>query len=698
MSRSILRVFSVVAATGLLLVAPVRAQNRLAQIKGPIFDTDLVTLSGNVHPLAVAANDKGRVSDGMPMSDLWLLLKRAPEVEKAWLQLLDDQQNPKSPSFHKWLTTQEIGDRFGPAPEDINRVSQWLESHGFTVGRVATHGLTIVFSGTAGQVREAFHTEIHYFDADGGRHFANASDPQVPAALAPAVVGPVSLNNFMPHPLLSKQTARVKSGYTTGSPSVPYTIVPGDMNTIYNFNPVFNAGVTGAGVTVVALGVTDLYSPGDFGIFRKEFGLARPYPLASLSLIHPPVGNGGTCTDPGYSSADAPESVLDIEWSSAAAPNATIVLASCANTSNFGGFIALDNLLTFGPIPQIVSISYGIGEDQRPTSFNQYVNSLYQVAAADGVSIFVAAGDYGAATDDGVLGNRYAVNGVKVNGFASTPYDVAVGGTDFGDVANNIPPSTYWNSTNGTYFDSALSYVPEIPWNNSCGSLLLAQFNSYTQTYGSSGFCNSGSFLRLTGGGGGPSAIYTKPGFQIAVFGNPNDGWRDLPDISLFAGSGVWGHNYEVCYADTANGGHLCTAPPNTWYGVGGTSVGTPIMAGIMALVDEKYGLMTGQSYQGNPLSRMYAMAGLTWGGTSLAQCSSSNGASIGPNCIYYDITQGDTDVPCAGSIQCYLPSGTYGVLSTSTTSYQPAYGTTPGWDFATGLGTVNVFNFVSNY
>ncbi len=691
MSRRLDSVLPIAVVIGLALVThqhlDAQARNRITQ---PIDESKLVTLRGNTHPSAQPANDRGPVEDSTRMDDVWLLLKRPPELEKAFTSFLEEQQNPKSPNFHKWLTPQQIGDQYGPSPEDIATVARWLEASGFKVNHVAPHGRLIDFSGTVGQVRQAFHTEIHHFEVNGERHYANVSDPQIPAALEPVVAGPVSLHNFMPRPMHSKKMAPVPN-YTVSTSK--YAVVPGDLATIYNFNPAYAAGFTGTGVTIVAVQDSDIYTPADFGVFRKEFGLARPYRHGSVTQVNPAAGAGGTCLDPGATNNDS-EAILDAEWSSAAAPNATIVVASCSDTGNFGGFIAMENILTNGsPIPAIVSISYGVGESQRNTAFNQYVNSLYQFATGLGVSIFVASGDYGPATNDGVLSDRVAFDGITTNGFATTPYDVAVGGTDFGDAANHIPYSTYWNSTNGTYFNSALSYIQEIPWNASCGSLLIAQFESYTQTYGSTGFCNSGLFLDLTAAGGGPSSIYPKPIFQSGFPGNPADGWRDVPDVSLFASSGVWNHYYVFCNSDTSHGGTLCTGPPNTWNGVGGTSVSTPIMSGIMGLVVQKNG-----AAQGNPLSRIYAMAGFNYGGTSLAQCNSSNGNAAGTSCIFYDVTQGDIDVPCAGSLNCYLPSGTYGVLSTSNSAYQPAYGTGTGWDFATGIGTVNVFNFVTLY
>ena len=684
--------FPIAAAIGLALVAHqyLGAQTRRL-ITQPIDESRLVTLRDNVHPSAMPANDRGPVADNTRMDDVWLLLKRPPETEKTYVKYLEDQQNPKSPIYHKWLTAQQTGELFGPAPEDIATVKQWLEASGFKVNSVAPHGYLIDFSGTVGQIRQAFRTEIHHFDVAGKRHYANVSDPQIPAAIEPVVAGPVSLHNFMPQSMHSNKMAAVKPAYTIDSSH--HAIVPGDLATIYNFNPLYGAGYTGTGVTIVAVQDSDIYTPADFGIFRKEFGLARPYRHGNVTQVNPVAGAGGTCSDPGANNNDS-EAILDAEWSSAAAPNASIVVASCADTSNFGGFIAMENILTNGsPIPAIVSISYGIGESQRPASFNTFVNSLYQFATGLGVSIFVASGDYGAATNDGVLHNQVAFGGITTNGFATTPYDVAVGGTDFGDMANHIPFSTYWNPTNGTYFNSALSYIPEIPWNSSCGSLLIAQFQGFSQTYGSSGFCNSGSFVNLVAAGGGPSSIYTKPISQSGFPGNPADGMRDVPDVSMFASSGVWDHYFVYCDSDLSNGGKSCTTPPNFWNSVGGTSASTPFMSGIMGLVVQKYG-----APQGNPLPRIYAMAGATYGGASLSQCNSSNGSGVGSTCIFYDVTQGDIDVPCAGSVNCYLPSGSVGVLSTSSSSYQPAYGTGIGWDFATGIGTVNAFNFVIQY
>jgi subtilase family serine protease len=657
------------------------AQTR-ALITQPINESNLVTLLGNTHPLAQPGGDRGPVPDDTPMDGVWLLLKRPPAQEKAFLDFLGQQQDRNSPNYHKWLTAEQIGQRFGPSPEDIATVSQWLESFGFKINAVYPHGTLIDFSGVAGQIRRAFHTEMHFFDVEGVRHFANVSDPRIPVALEPVLAGPVALHNFLPRHTHVKKTTAMAPAYAN---STGQQLVPGDLATIYNLNPAFTAGYTGSGVTIAVLEQSDVYTTADWGVFRKEFGLAKQYPSGTFTQIHP-----GNCRGPGVTSDDV-ESILDAEWASAAAPNAAVVLASCRN----GVITALQNLLSFGPIPAVVSISYSEEESELGNAGNAAVNSVYQHAAAAGVSVFISAGDWGAAAGDGADSEKAAVNGIQVNGLATTPYNVAVGGTDFGDVVNNAS-GEYWSSANATYFNSALSYIQEIPWNSSCASLLLATYKGITPTYGSTGFCNSSAgakYLDVVAGGGGASVYQTsKPAFQDGFAGNPADGTRDIPDVSLFAANGIWGHYYLVCYSDTTNSGESCTGAPSTWFGAGGTSFAAPIMAGIMALVVQKNGA------EGNPLSEIYTIAGSNYGGASLAQCNSSNGTSAASSCIFYDVTQGDTDVPCTGTLNCYLPSGTYGVLSISNSAYQPAYSTRTGWDFATGIGTLNGYNFLIAY
>ncbi len=678
-----------------------------ALITEAIDETNLVTLEGNTRPEANARNDRGPVADGFRMEHMFLQLRRSPEREHAIEEFIGQLTDPKSPNYHHWLTAREIGDRYGLAQADMAAITGWLKSHGFAVNAVYPNGMVIDFSGTAGQVREAFHTGIHRLDVSGTRHIANMSDPQIPAAFAPAVVGVVSLHDFRP-----RATNVARPAYTVSGEGQPeYLMVPADLATIYNLNPLFSAGISGQGQTVVVIEDSNLYNyPVDWNKFRSTFGLADAYPEGSLTQVHP-----GGCSSPGVNSDDG-EGAIDAEWASAAAPSATIEVASCADTaSTFGGFIALTNLLSSEAPPAIVSISYLESEPHLGAAGNAYVNSLYQTAATEGVSVFVAAGDNGAATSDD--GAKAASDGITVNGFASTPYDVAVGGTDFSDTYSNAN-STYWSASNGANYGSALSYVPEIPWNDSCASVLIAQFvyGPSEVTYGASGFCNDPSvgksYLGVTGGSGGPSrcatgspsisgtvsgscAGYPKPSWQ-SVLGNPSDGVRDLPDVSLFAGNGVWGHYYVVCYSDPAagDGGASCAGAPYTWSGAGGTSFSAPIMAGIQSLANQSTG-----SRQGNPNPLYYSLAQTEYGVTGSASCDSTLGNAVDSSCIFYDVTEGDIDQPCVvGKPNCFsdgVPKRDFGVLSTSTSSYQPAYPATMGWDFATGIGTVNAYNLV---
>jgi len=701
---------SLVAICALILLTCARAAFSAGSRMPPplittaIDENALITLAGSTRPEAMAANDRGAVAADFPMEHMLLQLRRAPEQEQAFEKYLDELEDPKSPNYHHWLTAQEVGQRYGLGAQDLTTITNWLKWHGFIVNQVYPSGIVIDFSGTAGQVHEAFHTEIHNLEVNGATHIANMSDPRIPTALAPAIVGVVSLNDFRPRAMNKPRPAYTFSGcgFITGEDC--YTMVPADLATIYNFNPLFEAGYSGQGQTIVVIEDSDLYNTSDWTTFRNEFGLTSAYPDGSLSQVHP------GCTDPGVNSDDG-EAAIDVEWSSAAAPSAAIEMASCASTeTTFGGFFALANILNgSGTPPAIVSISYGASEADNGATQNAYINSLYQQAVAEGVSVFVAAGDEGAASSGADL--TTATHGIGVSGFASTQYNVSMGGTDFGD-SYARDNGTYWSGSNGATYGSALSYIPEIPWNDSCASGLIDSFLGYSTAYGSSGFCNSSTatrsdaFLTTAAGSGGPSgcatgtpsssgvvsgscAGYPKPAWQ-SVLGNPSDGVRDIPDVSLFAADGVWNHFYLTCFSDTKNEGASCAGAPDTWAGFGGTSFGSPIMAAIQSLINQKT-----RSRQGNPNPTYYSLAAAEYGTTGSSFCNSALGNGVASSCIFYNVTDGDMDVPCTGSNNCYTPAGKYGVLSTSNSAFQPAYPATTGWNFATGIGTVNAYNLV---
>jgi len=185
----------------LLLVAfrvPASAQTSQAQplITQPVSEANLIVLKGNTYPLARAEFDRGPAPSSLPMDRMILVLKRSPRQEAALATLLAQQQEKSSPNYHHWLTPTQFGQEFGLANQDVQTIVNWLESQGFVVDSVAKGRGVIEFSGSAGQVQQAFHTAIHKYVVNGRAHWANASDPEIPAALAPAVAGIARLNNF----------------------------------------------------------------------------------------------------------------------------------------------------------------------------------------------------------------------------------------------------------------------------------------------------------------------------------------------------------------------------------------------------------------------------------------------------------------------------------------------------------------------
>jgi subtilase family serine protease len=689
-------------ASSAALISQETGRRAAALIHDRVDENKLIKLAGNTRSEANADNDLGPVGDGLSMDHMMLQLKRSPEQEKAAAKFVDELHDPKSANFHKWLSASEFGRNYGLAESDIQAITGWLESHGFVVNAVYPSGMLIDFSGSAGQVGRAFHTSIHNLDVGGVRHIANVGDPQIPAALAPAVAGIVSLHDFKPHSM-----KRAKYTYLDGR-SEAYAVVPADLATIYDFGPLFAKGTTGAGQTVVVIEDTNLFATADWNTFRSTFGLSQ-YSSGSLTTVHPAGGGANNCSDPGVNFDDG-EAAIDAEWASAAAPGATIVVGSCSGTrTTFGQLIAIENFVNQPNPPSILSVSYGICEAENGASSNAAFSAIYMQAVMEGVSVFVAAGDEGAASCD--AGNFTATHGIGVSGWASTPYNVAAGGTDFSDTFDGTT-SQYWSKTNTSTYGSAQSYIPEIPWNGSCASALLAIHNGFTAGYGANGFCNSssansGGWIEVVAGSGGPSNCATgapanlgisngscqgvpKPSWQTGIAGIPNDGVRDLPDVSMFASNGVWAPYYIQCFSDEDNGGGPCRGAPSNWGGAGGTSFSAPILAGIQALVNQSAG-----GAQGNPNTVYYALAA---------------GANAGS--IFHSVTRGDIDVNCIGSVNCFgstvvtgwgrggrgQTAGVSGALSVSNSSFTPAYATGPAWNFATGIGSVDVFNLVTNW
>jgi len=704
-----------------------------------IDESKLVTLVGNTSLYARhSRNDRGPVAEDLKLNHMQMQLKRSPEQEKALSVLMDQLHTPGNPNFHQWLSEKEWEQSFGVNSADVEKVATWLQSHGFTVESTKGDGMVIQFSGTAAMVREAFHTEIHNLVLKNGeKHISNMTDPKIPAALADVVVGPNGLNNFFPKPLVHKLSNVMidKKGdlhHAEQGPDGKYTFAgcgfvagtncnaftPGDAQKIYNVSPLYTQStpITGKGQTIGLIEDSNYYLASDWTTFESTFGLTSYG--GSLSQVQP--AGTMTCTSPGDVAGTDLEVELDIEYSAAMAPGAAVIVESCADSALFGGLAAVQNLSSAATIAApVISVSYGFCEAGDTQTEKTAFVAAYQQGAARGMSIFVSSGDESSTSCDADADD--ATHGINVSGWTSTPYNVSVGGTDFGDTYAGTN-STYWGATNSATYESALSYIPEIPWNDSCASELIATKEGTPTTYGSAGFCNTTlategnppNFLTTGSGSGGPSNCYTgtpgvtevgttgtcvgqpKPSWQ-SVFGNPADGVRDIPDVSLFAANGVWNHYIVICYSNPGRnlGGEPCTGAPSSWTGVGGTSASSPMMAGIQALINQSTGQL-----QGNPNYILYSLARTEYGASGSSTCNSTLGNGTSSSCIFYDVTQGDNNVNCLkdGSTlyNCYLPSGTNGVGTLTNGSNSPIYNTTTGWDFATGIGTVNALNLAN--
>ena len=461
----------------------IRPVDRLTQ---KIDDTQLITLAGSRHPLAKPQYSRGPVPQDQNMSRMVLILRPDPAQDAALVELLRAQQDPASPYYHQWLTPQMFGQRFGISQNDLSRIVTWLQSHGMQVDEISASHRSIVFSGSAGQVQSAFHTSIQNYFVQGESHFANATDVQVPQALAPLVHGVVSMHDFR------SASQIVTPGFTAANGA--HFLAPDDWDVIYDVNPLFRQGLDGTGQSIAVLGRVDV-ALSDVRTFRSSAGLPANDPQM--------IVNG---PDPGFPNCnDEAESALDVEWAGAIARNATVKFVTSQSGATDGINLSAQYAVNHN-VALIVTLSYGLCEAAYGSAGNAFWNGLWQQAAAQGMSVFVSSGDSGAAGCDSANAST-ATHGRGVNALCSSPYSTCVGGTQFDDTYNS---AQYWSPTNGSDQSSVLSYIPEVAWNES-------------------GWSNA-----LFASSGGVSSVYPKPAWQSAP-GVPADGMRDVPDVSMTA-------------------------------------------------------------------------------------------------------------------------------------------------------------------
>jgi trimeric autotransporter adhesin len=677
------------------------------QITQPIDNQNRVVLKGNVRPMPQRARDLGAVAATTPASRMLLLLKRPAEQEAALQEYIASAHMQGSANYHHWLTPAQIGSQFGPADSDVQAVVAWLQSQGFAVAKVSAAKTTIEFSGTAGQIESAFATKIHSFQVDGVDHVSNVSDPQIPAALAPVIAGISPLNDFHPKPMHTAPQGRVaipaptsanpkamtslpRSGglqpdltvsTSTGTPF--YAVAPADFATIYDTpNSTLNSkysgtNLTGSGVTIGIAGdsnIDGLGSGSNVANYRSIFGLPA---ISSGSKV---VVDGN---DPGTGSDDEVEALLDLEVASAVAPSANLILYISQDTTFQSGLdLAIQRALDDNTV-NILNVSFGLCEAYQGQSGNQEILNFWEQAAAQGISVTVSTGDDGSAGCDDNNTETAAVQGLQVNSIASTPFNIAVGGTDFNQSSSN--ESTYWNSTNSSIGGSAKGPIPEIPWNDSTstdgalsGNTPVKDSNGNTNIVGAGGgvsaclnalvdpstdnvvSCGAVSGSLYSGGG------YAKPTWQSSFGSTAN---RELPDVSLFAADGLHDSAWVLCATGVgaSTSGTDCQPDSTGNYSfqvVGGTSASSPAFGGVLALVIQQLGGgRLGQAdYTLYPLSQQKSAA-------------------------FHDVTTGNNAVYClSGAADC----GSNGFLT--------GYNAATGYDDASGLGSLDVTQLVQNW
>jgi hypothetical protein len=662
------------------------------RITGPIDSSQMVALQNHVSPLAQSKYEQGLIDPSRPLNVTMMFTPTAAQ-QAALGELLEEQQDPGSANFHRWLTPERYAERFGLSQNDISRVKAWLQSQGFNVVHVARGRDAITFGGDAAQVQSTFKTEIHSYNVDGKMHFANSMPPMIPAALSGIVGGFRGLHNFFPHPQIRPRPDYSVSGFST------HLLAPGDLATIYNINPLYQLAtpIDGSNQKLVVVGQTDIYLA-DINDYRGDFGLST-IPSSSTScapsattgeigvITSPCVTTNfqyvvsGTGGDPGLSPGDISESDLDIEVSGSIARNAQIIFVTSSGGVGDSWSWAIDNNLA-----PVISISYGLCEAFNASPSVATDDLEFQKAASLGISVFAAAGDGGAATCDGDVGNSTAVYGLSVSYPASSPEVTGVGGTEF-----NEGTGTYWDpppTTSATNFgNSALSYIPELAWNDT--TFLLSQGFPPGSTGGGPSNCEkvSGTTTVTVDGlmyafsvcdaptGGG----FAKPSYQTAL--TPSDGVRDVPDIS-FSASNV-NDPYIICTPQSETTGStststcvngITTALVTYNSAFGGTSAATPLAAGMTALLNQ----YLGADGLGNINTQLYKLYG-----TNQSAFHNINTGTSGTG-------DGDTSnniVPCTSGDPSFEPAA---LRCPTTDSFGYSVVGGASYSSVTGLGSIN--------
>lgn len=624
------------------------AQAVRSRILEEINPNNTVALAGSVSPRIAPQLQTGRMAPSTPIVGITLTFALTPQQKAELDALVKAQLTPGNPEYHQWLTPAEYADRFGMSQADIQTVEQWLRSEGFNIDRVANSRTSITFSGTVEQVETAFQTQMGTFLVDGKKHWANATNLSIPAALQGIVLSVRNLNDFRPHPMFHKASVQPSYTYSQGNYNF---MTPADVATIYDVNSAYQSGYDGTGVTIAIMGQSAI-AASDIEAFESAAGL----PVKDPTMILVP-GSGASAAYSG----DESESDLDVEYSGAVAKGATIDFVYTGDSPNDDVFDSLQYAID-NRIGSVVSISYGACEEGLSNSDFLTLEQITEQGASQGQSIFASSGDSGSTSCYGYSNLTTAQQeALAVNYPASSDYVTGVGGTEFQSADANAGNGTganssqYWNSSNASNGGSAKMYIPETAWNDDV-------------TCGADATKDGAPSEALCSGGGGVSALASKPSWQTGVSGIPSGSARAIPDVSLDSSNVI--APYLYCTSDqsswssgqkaSCNSGFLDSSSQDPT-AAGGTSFASPIFAGMMAIIDQKT-----NSSQGIAAAELYKLA--------------SNAGTY--SSAFHDITQGGNQCT-AGSSYC---SG----------SAVNDYAAGTGYDEATGLGSVDFNNLMT--
>ncbi len=623
-------------AATLLLSTALLAQTPRPRITTEIDDSQRAIVPGTHPPMARPEFDAGRVPARTKLEGITIVFSRSSAQEADLQSLIAAQQDPASPQYHQWLTPNEFAARFGVADSDVAKVQFWLQQQGFSVDATSPSKTRLSFSGSVAQIESAFATEMHYYTVGATQHFAPSTDISVPAALSAMVQTVSNLSTFRPKPHVKiSSPQRAPTPNFTSSQTGSHFLTPKDIATIYDINPASKAGLTGSGQSIAIVGQSAVVLT-DIENFQAALGFTKKDPTVIL------VPNSGTST---VSTGDEMESDIDLEYSGGTATGATIFFVYVGNSKNFSVFNALSYAIEQRTAP-VISISYGICESDLSSGEYSSVNGLLAQAATQGQSVVTADGDTGSTDCSGNKDQTTAEQeALSVDFPSSSQYVTAMGGSEFPAADVAAANTTYWESASGAdVISSALSYIPEMVWNDDSAA------------------------NGLSSGGGGASTLTARPSWQTGVPGIPTGNFRLLPDLSLAASPNNAGFLY--CSSDTSTGvtgsctpGNGFRDANNTFLTVaGGTSFDAPIFAGMLAIVNQKLN-STGQGVANTTLYKL-----------------ASNAATYAS--AFHDITSGTNECTagptlCSAAGESEFPAGT-------------------GYDEASGLGSVDFNNLLT--